>query len=532
MRPTRDDSKLDDNARVQRGAFLFNPEADAEEMRPGDGQSEAAGPTAGVTPWPTMGDGAYYGPLGEAARLMEPLTEADPAAVLVHLLVAFGSAVGRGPRLVIGSIRQTANLFAVIVGKSSKARKGTAWSNAREIIGPADEEWAKDRIKSGLSSGEGVIHAVRDAVIAREPIREGGKKTGKIVEYQEVEVDAGESDKRLLVVEPEFARTLKAASRRESTLSPVLREAWDSGSLSTLTKSPYKATGAHVSIVGHITKDELKRELSVCDSVNGYANRFLWCCARRARELPFGERRVGDAAAPAMVHIQSAIMWARARGDDFVVSMDSGARQLWRAIYSRLSADQPGLVGSVLGRAEAQVLRIALVYALADESDSVRRPHLEAALALWHFVEESAQNIFGDALGDSVADEILRVLRESPEGMTREGICDHFNRHTSAPRLTEALRLLAENGLATCTKEAARGGIGRPAERWFAVAKRREGSEESDVSGIRSATSLANLANLAPVREENPPAMRQAQNPQNPHNRAGVAAGDAEEIEL
>jgi hypothetical protein len=532
VRPTRDDSKLDDNARVQRGAFLFNPEADAEEMRPGDGQSEAAGPTAVVTPWPTMVDGAYYGPLGEAARLMEPLTEADPAAVLVHLLVAFGSAVGRGPRLVIGSIRQTANLFAVIVGKSSKARKGTAWSNAREIIGPADEEWAKDRIKSGLSSGEGVIHAVRDAVIAREPIREGGKKTGKIVEYQEVEVDAGESDKRLLVVEPEFARTLKAASRRESTLSPVLREAWDSGSLSTLTKSPYKATGAHVSIVGHITKDELKRELSVCDSVNGYANRFLWCCARRARELPFGERRVGDAAAPAMVHIQSAIMWARARGDDFVVSMDSGARQLWRAIYSRLSADQPGLVGSVLGRAEAQVLRIALVYALADESDSVRRPHLEAALALWHFVEESAQNIFGDALGDSVADEILRVLRESPEGMTREGICDHFNRHTSAPRLTEALRLLAENGLATCTKEAARGGLGRPAERWFAVAKRREGSEESDVSGIRSATSLANLANLAPVREENPPAMRQAQNPQNPQNRAGVASGDAEEIEL
>ena len=61
MRPTRDDSKLDDNARVQRGAFLFNPEADAEEMRPGDGQSEAAGPTAVVTPWPTMVDGAYYG---------------------------------------------------------------------------------------------------------------------------------------------------------------------------------------------------------------------------------------------------------------------------------------------------------------------------------------------------------------------------------------------------------------------------------------------------------------------------------------
>jgi hypothetical protein len=500
VKPSNGGSKPDDNARLQQGEHLFDPEADAEEMPDGDSQPEkATGPRAIVTPWPTIEDGAFYGPLGEAARLIEPLTEADSAAVLVHLLVAFGSAVGRGPRLVIGSIRQTANLFAVIVGKSSKARKGTAWSNAREIIGPADEVWAKDRIKGGLSTGEGVIHAVRDAVIAREPIREGGRKTGKIVEYQEVEVDAGESDKRLLVVEPEFARALKAASRRESTLSPVLREAWDSGSLSTLTKSPYKATEAHVSVVGHITKDELKRELSACDSVNGYANRFLWCCARRARELPFGDRPVGDAAATTRVRIQSAVMWARARGDDFVVSMDSGARQRWKADYSRLSADQPGLVGSVLGRAEAQVLRLALVYALADESDSVQRPHLEAALALWRYAEESARHIFGDALGDSVADEILRLLRESSDGVTREGICDHFNRHTSAPRLTEALRLLAENGLATCTKEAARGGVGRPAERWFAALKRREGSEESEARGSRPATSLASLANLAPV---------------------------------
>jgi hypothetical protein len=516
VKPSNVLSKLDDNARLQRGENLCDPEADAEEMPQDDWPPDgAAGPKA-ASPWPTMGDGAFYGPLGEAARLMEPLTEADPAAILAHLLVAFGSAVGRGPRLVIGSIRQTTNLFAVIVGKSSKARKGTAWSNAREVIGPADEVWAKDRIKSGLSSGEGVIHAVRDPVIAREPIREGGRKTGRIIEYQEVEEDAGESDKRLLVVEPEFARALKAANRRESTLSPVLREAWDSGSLSTLTKSPYKATGAHVSIVGHITKDELKRELSACDSVNGYANRFLWFCARRARELPFGERAVGDAAAPATVRIQSAIEWGRGKGDDFVLSMDSDARKLWTDMYSQLSADQPGLAGSVLGRAEAQVLRIALVYALADESDSVKRSHLYAALALWRYAEESARHIFGDALGDSVADEILRVLRDSPEGMTREGMCDHFNRHTSASRLTEALRLLADNGLATSTKEAARGGLGRPAERWFAVPKRCEGSEGSERikgNGMRSATSLANLANLATHREENVP---QGENDQKP----------------
>src|ERR1700690_2007542 len=87
-----------------------------------------------AVPWPARPTGAFYGPLGEAARDIEPLTEADPMAVLAQLLVAFGNAVGRGPRVVLGNIRQWANLFAVIVGKSSKSRKGTSWENASEIL--------------------------------------------------------------------------------------------------------------------------------------------------------------------------------------------------------------------------------------------------------------------------------------------------------------------------------------------------------------------------------------------------------------
>ena len=197
--------------------------------------------------WPEMPPDAYYGQLGYAVRAIAPLTEADPAAVLVQLLVAFGNAVGRGPRIVLGNIRQHANLFAVIVGKSSKARKGTSWENAREVIGGADEEWARECIKSGLSSGEGVIHAVRDRVIKREPIREGNTRTGRIVDYQELEEDPGVADKRLLTIEGEFARTLKVAGRKENSLSTVLRSAYDTGNLAVLTKNPYKATdGAHL----------------------------------------------------------------------------------------------------------------------------------------------------------------------------------------------------------------------------------------------------------------------------------------------
>ena len=150
--------------------------------------------------------------------------------------------------------------------------------------------------------------------------------------------------------------------------------------------------------------------------------------------------------------------------------MDLECRDRWAAVYSSLSADRPGLVGSVLNRAETQVLRLALVYTLADGANIVRTPHLTAALAVWRYCEDSARVIFGNALGDPIADEILRVLRETSEGMTRDELRNHFDRHVSAARLTQALTLLNEHRLARCVKEPPQGGKGRPAERWFADA--------------------------------------------------------------
>ena len=43
-----------------------------------------------------------------------------------------------------------------------------------------------DRIQSGLSSGEGLIWAVRDPITKTEPVMDGKRRTG---EYEEVVVD-------------------------------------------------------------------------------------------------------------------------------------------------------------------------------------------------------------------------------------------------------------------------------------------------------------------------------------------------------
>src|SRR5205823_2555764 len=101
------------------------------------------------------------------------------------------------------------------------------------------------------SSGEGLIWAVRDRIMKREKVKEKGE-----VSYVEVEADPGVSDKRLLVYEPEFANVLKQTERQGNTLSAILRQAWDGLDLRTLTKnSPARSTGAHVSLIGHITSD-------------------------------------------------------------------------------------------------------------------------------------------------------------------------------------------------------------------------------------------------------------------------------------
>src|SRR5262249_43844809 len=131
---------------------------------------------------------------------------------------------------------------------------------------------------------EGLVWHVRDPIPKRERV-----KSGKTVSYQEVEADPGIADKRLCIVEPEFANVLKQAERTGNTLSAMLRQAWDSGDLGTLTKnSPARATGAHVSLVGHITADELRRYLTATEQANGFANRHLWICVKRSKELPEG----------------------------------------------------------------------------------------------------------------------------------------------------------------------------------------------------------------------------------------------------
>ena len=232
-----------------------------------------------IQEWPDPPEGeAFHELAGLIVNLIAPSTEADPVGLLLQLLVGFGNAVGRGAWVEADGCRHHANEFAVIVGETSRARKGTSEKRVRPVWAYADPDWAAKKITHGLSSGEGLIWEIRDPILGTD------KKT-----KQEVEIDPGVDDKRVLVIESEFGSVLRVLARDGNTLSSVLRLAWDSDDLRTMTKNnPARASSPHVSLIGHITQQELLKYLASVEVFNGLGNRHLWACVRRSKLLPFG----------------------------------------------------------------------------------------------------------------------------------------------------------------------------------------------------------------------------------------------------
>ena len=385
---------------------------------------------------PTLHETAFHGLAGEFVKALDPHTEADPVAVLIHILLVFGVAVSRGPHLVVDGSRHGTNEFAVTVGASGKARKGTAEARAKETFLLADSEFMARRVKGGLSSGEGLIYQVRDPVETFNP-RDGTWSVS----------DPGEEDKRLLAIEQEFGGLLKTLERDGNTLSAILRMAWDGSKLSPLTKgNRIEATNAHIGLLGHITKGELLRRFSDTEAVNGFGNRILWIYARRSKILPQGGNFVDQ---PFFGEkFRTVLEWAKNTGE---MQRSESFRKSWKHVYPTLTAGGQGLTGTLINRQEAHALRLSMIYALMDRSDTLDIQHLKAALAITDYVRETVEWIFGRKTGDPTADQILEFLKTGEKSQTE--ISHLFEKHKSSQEIEMAIKSLVDAGRVTSRTE-------------------------------------------------------------------------------
>lgn len=417
---------------------------DREAIGHSDGQ---AGKTPVKQKPKPMAPEAYHGIVGEIVEAVAPHTEASREALLVDSLAQLGNAAGRGAHAYASGARHSVNDNFVLVGTTAGGRKGSSHGHTRRLMERVDPMWVATRIQGGLSSGEGVVHHVRDAV-----------------ERDGVVVDEGVSDKRLLCYEPEFAAVLSVMQRHGSTLSTQLRQAWDSGDMRIMTKnSPARASGAHISLLAHITPEELRSLLTDVQAANGYGNRHLWVWVERSQLLPEGGGLPNFG--PLVSRLHSALERARLPHQ---YERDDDAKAVWAAVYPQLVADRPGIAGYITARGDAHALRLQILYAALDGCEHIEPKHVFAALEVVRYAHDSARYIFGDKTGNKDADRILNALRTEGE-RTRTELFLVFSGNIAAERLQAALDLLLEHGFAQREERAPKEGGHKPVEVWSAT---------------------------------------------------------------
>lgn len=384
--------------------------------------------TGGTLPttstWPVLDPVALHGPVGSFVTSCSPYTEADPAALLVTALVVVGNNLNRGPHVRAGNARHPACLYGALVGRTAKGGKGTSWSVVRSLAASAfGAEWVDGQVKGGFGSGEKLVDEL--AGTEDKPVR----------------------DTRMLVVEPEMARMLKVASRETSILSMTLRNGWDGYPLEARSRGATSvAKEHHIGAVTHITAEELRLRLGEADTYGGFANRFLWVAVQRARRLPAGGNVPEDVIATHAEIIGAAVAKARTVCE---VVRTPAAEIRWAELYDVMGDDDAtGLLAAVISRAEQQVLRLSLIYAIVDGARAIDVEHLEAAWALWRYCRQSAAVLFGDRSVNPDVDRLSAAIRQAGgAGLDLEAQMAVFGRNRKAKALEMMRADLEARGL-------------------------------------------------------------------------------------
>ena len=220
-----------------------------------------------LAPAPPSAD-MFVGPLGDLTRAIAPHVPWDPVAFHCQALATLGSYLGYAPHVVDGANARRANLFLAIVGGTASG-KGSSWAFADWLLGRVDEQWRADRVITAVGSGEGLLSKITDPVFTINP------------RGDEVLAIPGSPDKRVLYVEEELGALFNKMVVQES-VEKTITKAWDSGALETATKKEsMRCATPHVSIVGHITPDELYDRLDKRLMDNGFSNRWLYVLIKR-----------------------------------------------------------------------------------------------------------------------------------------------------------------------------------------------------------------------------------------------------------
>jgi hypothetical protein len=106
------------------------------------------------------------------------------------------------------------------------------------------------------------------------------------------------------------------------------------------------------------------------------------------------------------------------------------------------------MVHALKSRFRPQVKRLAVIYAVSDQSDVIDVPHLQAALAVWDYSVQTVEYCLADQIGDKDANKLYQALLESPSGLTRKEVyADVFKMNKTSQQIERAAKLLKDRNL-------------------------------------------------------------------------------------
>lgn len=421
---------------------------------------------------PVPSQDCLYGLIGHIARAGSENSEANPFAIALHAITFLGCCLGRTVHLQIGDTIHSPIIFSLHVGRSGRGRKGDALSLVRKlhksIVGKS-QAVAPGLHTGGLSTREGLIYLIHDGYV------EGRNEVPPV------------QDKRLWIIEPEFANVLQQTRREGNTLSPALRELFDSNSLKPATKgNRIGVAEPHVVLSAGITPTELTSGIPVRELLNSFANRIVMISAERLQFTPFPEptpkavvEQLGD-------RIIEVIEFANKRcsndADSFQLTLSSGARNLYQDLYTGELAVQLAdeKIMTLLERRAPVLLRIAMIFAAADLASEIDECHLNAAAAWTRYWADSADYIFAANRSENCSDEITilaeritKFLSAKEDASRTELTVDCFGGHVAKPKLDQALTQLLTSSppIVVVTVIPRIGGPGSPTKRYRLVAK-------------------------------------------------------------
>lgn len=386
-----------------------------------------------------------YGLVGDVARAGGDTTEANPYAVAANFIAFMSCAVGRGPFMPVGNTWHHPRNFMLHIGRSGRGRKGDAVALIGRIeraLRAISKDATPQVHRGGLSSREGLVYLIHD-----------GCSEGK-TEIEPV------LDKRLLVIESEFANVLQQSKREGNTLSAALRDCFDGVSMKPATKSSRLwATDPHVCIIAAVTPSELLGLMAARELTNGFANRFMMFWAERTKMLAFPRATPQADVDELAKRVHQVLVFCEAErwaeNDNMRVELSLEARKRYEKLYlGELNDNSAGeRITALIERRAPMLLRLAMLFALCDLTTTVEVNHINAALAWIRYSVESVKFIFGSAADEvavaetnDTAQKIISYLGEKKKATRSELTTNCFQGHTSKSRIDAALdELLSSN---------------------------------------------------------------------------------------